>query len=448
VIQLGLAYLAILVIAAAALWTISRPSAAIGLLVSLYAAEQLIAGGFPFMNAYGSAYNFLVGGVCLVAMGIALVRSGVPRFPLGYLSVFAALFFFVCASLAWTSSPLLGANWIRHFAAEIPLAILLPIVTLRRTDDFRPPIQISILLAVAVAFGVIASPLIASHSGRTHLTEGGTVLSPAEFTGIALVFIVILDRKFLGFLATLRIPVAIILALGTLLTGARGQFLLAIGLAGTIRIARLYRAQITGIMATIGLALIGVLIAFVVIFTDLNIPSFRASERFTSESMTLGLEVRLGFIRESFTLDKPVFGHGIGGWSYMHNRIDGERDRMLGFVLYPHNSLAHVYFEFGVVGLFLFGSILYTGARNARVLLARYKNDPELRSLTAAIAAYLAFSFLLSLKQSTFLAAIGIYLSTSMLCALIDLRTSETMENASTQDPTLSGTSTPPHITL
>ncbi len=132
----------------------------------------------------------------------------------------------------------------------------------------------------------------------------------------------------------------------------------------------------------------------------------------------------------------------------MHNHIDGERDRMLGFVLYPHNSLAHVYFEFGVVGLFLFGSILYTGARNARVLLARYKNDPELRSLTAAIAAYLAFSFLLSLKQSTFLAAIGIYLSTSMLCALIELRTSETMENASTQDPTLLGTSTSPHITL
>lgn len=447
-IQSGLAYLAIILITSAAFWAIRRPSAAIGLLVSLYAAEQLIAGGLPFMNTYGSAYNFLIGGICLVAMGIALVRFGFPRPPRGFLSAFAALFFFVCTSLAWTSSPILGTDWVKHFAAEIPLAILLPLMTLRCTDDFRPPIQVSVLLAIIVAFGVIASPLVAAYSGRTYLTEGGTVLSPAEFTGIALIFVVILDRKFLGVLATLRIPIAIILAAGTLLSGARGQFLLAIGLAGAIRMARLYSAQITGVLATVALVLIGVLIASAVIFTDLNIPSFRASERFTSESITMGLEVRLGFIKESFTLDKPIFGHGIAGWSYRRNHIDAERDQMEGFVLYPHNSLAQVYFEFGIVGLLLFGSILYIGARNARFLLARYKDEPELRSLAATITAYLAFSFLLSLKQSTFLAAIGLYLSISMLCALIELHTTETPENASTHDPTLPGTSTGSDIAL
>jgi hypothetical protein len=428
VIQSGLAYLAILLITSAAFWAIRRPSAAIGLLVSLYAAEQLIAGGLPFMNTYGSAYNFLIGGICLVAMGIALVRFGFPRPPRGFLSAFAALFFFVCTSLAWTSSPILGTDWVKHFAAEIPLAILLPLVTLRCTDDFRPPIQVSVLLAVIVAFGVIASPLIAAYSGRTYLTEGGTVLSPAEFTGIALIFVVILDRRFLGVLATLRIPIAIILAAGTLLSGARGQFLLAIGLAAAIRMARLYSAQITGVLATVALVLIGVLIASAVIFTNLNIPSFRASERFTSESITMGLEVRLGFIK--------------------HNHIDAKRDQMEGFALYPHNSLAQVYFEFGVVGLLLFGSILYIGARNARLLLARYKDEPELRSLAAAITAYLAFSFLLSLKQSTFLAAIGLYLSISMLCALIELHTTETPENANTHDPTLPGASTGSDIAL
>jgi len=434
VIQSGLAYLAILLITFAAIWAMIRPSAAIGLLVSLYAAEQVLAGHLLFISTYGSAYNFFIGGICLVAMVIELVRFGLPRLPVGYLGVFAALFSFVCASLAWTPSPILGADWVKHFAAEIPLAILLPLVTLRRTDDFRPPIQVSVLLAVVVALGVIVSPLVVSYSGRTHLTAGGTVLSPAEFTGIALVFVVILDRRFLGLLATLRIPIAIILASGTLLSGARGQFLLAIGLAGAIRIARLYSTQIRGIFATVALALIGVMIAFAVILTDLNVPSFRASERFTPESITQGLQIRFGFIRESFTLHKPIFGHGIGGWSYMHNRVDAERKRMEELTLYPHNSLAHVYFEFGVVGLLLFGSILCIGARNARFLLARYKNEPALRSLVATIAAYLAFSFLLSLKQSTFLAAIGIYLSTSMLCALTELHRIETMENASTQD--------------
>jgi O-antigen ligase len=112
----------------------------------------------------------------------------------------------------------------------------------------------------------------------------------------------------------------------------------------------------------------------------------------------------------------------------MHNHVDVEKRRGAKLTVHPHNSLAHVYFEFGVVGFLLFGSILFVGARNARFLLARYRNEPAIRSLVATIAAYLAFSFLLSLKQSTFLAAIGIYLSTSMLCALVELHRTETLE--------------------
>jgi O-antigen ligase len=267
------------------------------------------------------------------------------------------------------------------------------------------------------------------------LAEGWTVLSPAEFTGVAFIFLTILERRFLGVLATFRLPIAVVLALGTLLTGARAQLLLAIGIAGAIRLARLYRTQLTGILATIAIALISILAACLVIFTDVNIPHFRASDRFTTESMGQGFEVRLGFIRESLTLDSPVFGNGVGAWSYMHNRVDVKPGQKEGLTLYPHNSLAEVYFEFGTVGLLLFCWILYIGARNARFLSVRYNDEPELRSLAAAITAYFIYSFLLSLKQSTFLAAIGLYLSISMLCVLIQMNRTETQNNASTKDP-------------
>jgi hypothetical protein len=438
VIQLGLAYVTILLIISAVIWAMKRPPVAIGLLVSLYAAEQILVGSLPLLSTYPQAYNFFIGGVCLAAMGIALVRFGLPRPPLDYLGAFAALFFLVCASLAWTSSPFLGTQLVKHFTAAIPFAILLPIATLRNVDDFKPPIQISILLAVIVALGIISSPLIESYSGRTHLAEGWTVLSPAEFTSVAFIFLVILERRFLGFLATFRLPIAVVLALGTLLTGARAQFLLAIGIAGAIRLARLYRTQLTGILATIAMALISILIACLVMFSDVNIPSFRASDRFTTESMGQGFEVRLGFIRESLTLDSPVFGNGIGAWSYMHNRVDVKPGQKESLTLHPHNSLAEAYFEFGAVGLLLFCSILYIGARNARLLLIRYKIEPELGSLTAAITAYFIYSFLLSLKQSTFLAAIGLYLSVSMLCALVQMHRTETQESTSIKDPILS----------
>jgi hypothetical protein len=422
-------------IISAVIWTVIRPSVAIGLLISLYAVEQILAGRFPSLTIHTQTYNFFIGGVCLVAMVSAVVRFGLPRPPLDYLGPFAALFFFVCASLAWTPSPILGTHLVKHFAAEISFAILLPIVTLRSADDFRPPIQVSILLAAIVALGVISSPLIESYTGRTHLAEGWTVLSPAEFTSIAFLFVAILERRFLGVLATFRLPIVVILALGTLLSGARGQFLLAIGIAGAIRLAGLYRTQLTGILATIVMALISLPIAYFVIITDVNIPSFRASERFTAESIGQGFEVRLSFIRESLTLDSPVFGHGVGAWSYMHNRVDVKPSQKRDRILYPHNSLAEVYFEFGTVGLLIFCWILYIGARNARFLSVRYNDEPELRSLAAAISAYFIYSFLLSLKQSTFLAAIGLYLSISMLCVLIQIHRTETQNNASTKDP-------------
>jgi len=118
----------------------------------------------------------------------------------------------------------------------------------------------------------------------------------------------------------------------------------------------------------------------------------------------------------------------------MHNHRDAERSQMKGLTLYPHNSLAQVYFEFGALGLLLFCSILFIGVRNARYLLARYKNEPGIRSLVTAVAAYFAFSFLLSLKQSTFLAAIGFYLSGSMLCALIQLSKTDSSEDRDTRD--------------
>lgn len=429
-IQLVIAFLVLGIVIAAILWIPARPSVAIALLIGMYGSEQVLAAAFPLLVANGSLFNFVIGGVGMLAIIVSVLRSGFPRPPVELLIAFGLLFFLTCTSLIWSSGPILGTEWVTHFVAEIPLAILLPIATLRRFDDFKPVVQVSALLATLVALSTIISPIISSYSGRTYLTEGGTVLSPAEFTGLAFVLVATIDKRFLGFLAGVRIPIAGALAAGTLLSGARGQFLLAVGLVALIFLARRYSTRLTGLVATIILLLVAVPIAFVVIFSDLGLPSFRASKRFTQESVTAGFEIRLGLISESLTLERPIVGHGVGAWSFMHNRVDATTTQLDSMTLHPHNSLAQVYFELGIIGLLLFGWILSIGVRNIRLLFSIHRTNAPLRSVVAAFTAYFVYAVLLSMKQSTFLAAMGIYISIASLTALIETsRAQETEES-------------------
>jgi O-antigen ligase len=417
-IQVILAYIVLALIVIAILWTPVRPSIAVGLFIAMYGSEQVLAASIPSIANDSALFNFIIGGVGAIAIATSIFRYGLPRLPFELLVAFSIFFFLIGMSLAWTTGPILGSYWVTHFAAEIPLAILLPITTIRRFEDLKPLAIVLILLSLCVALGVVASPIISSYSGRTYLNEGGTVLSPAELTGLALIFACVLDGRFLGVLRGLRIPIAVVLALGTLLSGARGQFLLAVGLVTLVLVARRYSNFVAGIAFTIGLLLIAVPIAFVVIFSDLALPSFRASERFTEDSLRAGLELRFEMIEKSITLESPIFGNGVGSWSKMHNQIDSIPANLEAATLHPHNSLAQVYYELGIVGLLIFLWILSIGIRLCLRLYALHANDPPLRSTIALAACYFVYSFLLSMKQSTFLAAIGIYLSIALLCAL------------------------------
>lgn len=104
--------------------------------------------------------------------------------------------------------------------------------------------------------------------------------------------------------------------------------------------------------------------------------------------------------------------------------------KAMGVLQHPHNSLAQAYFELGLAGLVLFLMLLGRGLSGARGLLAVSRKDPVLRSLVAMTLAYLGFEFLMSLKQATFMAALGFYLSVSMLEALRQIHQIEIWRSA------------------
>ncbi len=71
--------------------------------------------------------------------------------------------------------------------------------------------------------------------------------------------------------------------------------------------------------------------------------------------------------------------------------------------------------------MLLFLWVCSPGLRLARRPYAYHANDPAIRISISAMGAYFVCSFLLSMKQSTFLAATGLYLPIAMLTALLEI---------------------------
>ena len=420
-IQLFLYYLLAAVVVGTAIWSLSRPSASIGLFIGLYATEQMLLGRLQWAEGYGQAYNLAVGVVCSLAILRGFHKYGAPAIPWRYAAAFFSLFFLVCASFLWTPAPITASNWLRHFAVEGPLAFILPIVTLRSRDDFAAPIKVTVVLALITALWTLATPFGSGIGGRTLLLEFGAVLPPAQLMGTAVIAVALLESSTLGFLHRIRIPVGLILVGGLYLSGARGQFLASIALSAWVLFARRIDLRAMTLVGIMGLGFVVVTATALFVVADSDVEKLLPrTGRFSVESMSSGLEVRRRMVEKSISFDRPVFGHGIGGWSFMINRRD-KIGRLENALKHPHNSLMQAWFELGLVGLSVFLWILAIGWSTALSLLRRYKGDPVMHALTAMAATYLAFEFVLSLKQSTVMGALGIYLSVSMLVALAQI---------------------------
>jgi hypothetical protein len=391
----------------------ARPSIALGLLITLYGVEQMLMSQLPFLAAIPAGYNYTVGFASAVAIGMALYRFGAPRVPRGYVAWFAFFFLYTCASALWTDAPITAREWLIHFVAEVPLCVLLPIVTLRQYEDIRLPVQLVVAVSVLVSISLLFNPA-QEIQGRTYLVGLATVLSPAEMTGVAFVMLVVLDRETIGVFARVRWPIAALLALALFESGARGQFLLALALPALLFLFTRLSRGLAGAAATVLVGVVGAAVVLLIAMFDTELPRFQ-KERYSVAALSRGFGERMGFIRESLTLDKPIHGHGVGGWSYMHNHVDSVSKLDPTRITYPHNSVVHVYFELGIVGLIPFLALIAIPIRESFRLLRAHAHDSVLARVVGASLLYFLFSFGLSLKQNTYLAILGFYTSGVMI---------------------------------
>lgn len=123
--QYLIGYTLSMVLIVSAILLFMRPSIALGLLITLYTSEQIIMRTFPFFAEHQSAYNYIIGVICIVAIIVSLFRSGFPKINLSLPILYLCLLFLGWSSLLWTKAPNMAQFALIQFTMEGPLLKIL-----------------------------------------------------------------------------------------------------------------------------------------------------------------------------------------------------------------------------------------------------------------------------------------------------------------------------------
>ena len=394
-----------------------RPCLALPLVISLYAVEQILMRFHPFFQYHPSFYNYFIGVVCSVSILIGVKRNGFPRafFSLAFFLLFGLLSLSWCSYL-WTPAPKAALHALVHFTLEAPLVFLLPIFTIMTKRDYKIIAVATVAFAFLISLLVIFSP-VQGISGRCLLVTGGTVLSPATAILTAIVFFVFTHNyKGNNLYTILYFSIIVVLLFGLFRFGARVQFFLAlfvVGVAVFFLVEGIQKIVIVGVVLS-SVLIIGLFVSFSgksisSVYDNSHIVNKHRSNRFSSDDFLRGLSQRIEMVKLCLTLESPVMGNGVMSWSH---KVTGKDEYH-----YPHNSLAEIYYELGLLGLFLFLAFNYLGVKKGLVFYKMNKNNYFFGKIGLMFLCYWLCAFTLSFKQSTFMAALGIYCSIGMMVA-------------------------------
>jgi len=350
-------------------------------------------------------------------MLMSIFRYRLPRIDWLKLLVLFALIGYSGFSIIWSRAPISASTAIYQYALEVGLAIGVATILMRSKRSFHQLVLPTIALAVFVAITFLVSPE-AKAGGRLGILAEATVLSPAKFIGIGLILALACNDAQVRLPGIIRLATIVLFLIALFVLGARAQlaFALLSGVLAGFLTGRLGKLVLIGTFAAGFFGL--VFWAFGVTLSTDIFDAALGSGRYTIESVGSGLSGRLDNILSCFTLDSPVLGHGLLDWAYERTGRDT--------YVYPHNSIAQVYYELGLIGLGLFSYLVFIGFYLAYRGSNHLRPKNVLQQVYTILLTLLLFEFLVSLKQGTFMNCLGVYFFSF---AIISITTNERRRN-------------------
>lgn len=399
-----------------------RPSWALALIVTMYAAEQLVQAAGGIFLSISPLANFMVAGVG----GIAALRLAISsdRPFLGYFNAqwfgTLALFAWSMISLAWTPSYSTAFDLTNKGLPYFVLFILIAPILVRDADDVRRTLWAILVFGVPVAVGLIANPEVRSSSGRLGVALSATArtspLAIGDHGGVLIIIAALFLPRDRSGASTLLRAGGLLLGLAlALMSGSRGQVLFAVLISMLLfPLARSIR-NLKGFLATaLGILTIGAAVYFI---APIALDRFGA-QRWDVGKLEEGATVRLqnAMVLVEAQAERPVTyltGLGFNAFSaYTPSATEP----------YSHNVALDIFSELGLAAFALYASIIWRAVSDCRRLMAMFANDPLHRSAIAAAIGLALFFLLLSLKQGNLWATGPLFM---MLIVLRRLRLRE-----------------------
>ena len=390
-----LSYIAIL--GFLALWSLKRPAVALSAIICMYSLEQWGQSTVPFLLAQRSFTNIAVGVIVLIAVLNTFLLKTKVKYLFTEVSVaIYALFIYAYFSTYWSPAGDVAASlWNRSFPYTVTIVVLGPYLINTHLDIKRfanslmvvgPPLAFFLMFFVEWENRRILLGGTSYHDGLL-----GNPLTIGTFSSILLIvcFFKVAER-FIEIQVLIRVVVAVLAISLVVTSGARGQ-LLAVILVAYLFFPLVYRIRsvATFLGAGVLLSIITALIFIAVIQAGGD------NIRWSSEEISAAAGGRLN---ASLVMVSHWFNSGIFILGGLGNSASYS---ILG--IYPHNVMAEVLSEEGLIGICLYLFILIRSGIAVKRCVAYSGADTKSRRDVAIIGGLFLFSFIVSLKQGSML---------------------------------------------
>jgi hypothetical protein len=379
------------------------------LIFTLFAFEQLLESFIPFFALRSWIINVSTAGIAGIALFISLIMGKRPM--KGFLNLntvlILSLYLFAAFGILYSMSPEAGRYFLNKGAPYFALYVLMLPALVSSTEQISKMTVPFLFVGMIILILILASPRTLFYGTRMMIDlsytrgsgETGNPLALGELGGTMMIIAVLMEPERKSLLVTLLRVAALLVGLSvSFFVGSRGQLVFSLfvavlcyPIAHEIKDIKQFFIR-TG---SVGITLL--LVAFV---AKVFLLGSEATERFSSESISAGIDSRMYYITELMSAwgSNPAnYLQGLGTGAFNAVVPHGQE----GFN-YPHNVVVEVLTHHGLIGFTLLCLIFLITAIHGLRLIGLGRQGLVNRGVVAIVLALTVYVTMISLKQGTF----------------------------------------------
>lgn len=386
-------------------WSVARPPWAFALVNLMFPLKQVLQGYFPVLVLYGPHLSAAIAAIAATAVMYKATRKQLNASTVFTPVYWATLALYVVVSFGLLYTPSFDSAW-GMYRDAIPYLVVFLFVypfLLNSLDELRQGLFLTVLIGSVITVFHLMNPSAVWSGGRFLVNLGMTFgvsdftsnpLALADVGGFMMICAALMSFKDKGRLGVVFTVAGLVLGLGlAIISGSRGQIIFAVivsvamyPIARDVRDARQF-------FAVAGGALFMMLTIFITFSLFLDEESARRWQGGLFAEAGEDRSYRVLKVAETYFSNPGIWIQGMGTNSFPFvNNTPFD---------YPHNLVAELLLDYGMIGISLLVVAMLFTYRAARDMIRTFGNDEVLRGTVAAMAGLCIFAFMVALKQGS-----------------------------------------------